>query len=43
MGIKELKQKGLKKLVSLGLYRPVRDAPCPCGSGVTYRKCCGKT
>ncbi|MFQ5600072.1 MAG: SEC-C metal-binding domain-containing protein [Candidatus Krumholzibacteriia bacterium] len=23
--------------------RPGRNAPCPCGSGRKYKRCCGKT
>ena len=25
-----------------GSQRPGRNAPCPCGSGMKYKKCCGK-
>lgn len=23
--------------------RPLRNKPCPCGSGSKFKKCCGKT
>lgn len=23
-------------------YKPDRNAPCPCGSGKKFKKCCGK-
>ena len=30
------------KKLPIELIRPRRNAPCPCGSGKKYKKCCGK-
>lgn len=26
-----------------GRARPARNAPCPCGSGIKYKRCCGRS
>lgn len=37
--IKEL-ERGLKPLFNFNSF-PSRNAPCPCGSGKQYKRCCG--
>jgi SWIM/SEC-C metal-binding protein len=38
--IKKL-ESGIKPVINFQL-RPSKNAPCPCGSGKKYKRCCGK-